>query len=428
MPRIVLKLSKRPRPSPISALNADPLPIQPPKPADSPTSSMDQYVRNEIVRLEQACFQAVATDNMDQLRDEWDRTLERILRSADQDLLNHKTLSLVRDVVLRVQIIASGLAANELAIATVQAEALQRVHQQLSSSETETKSSPPPKDSSVAKPSLQKPRHPSSRPTHSINGALLPTPRSTAPDPSLTPLRDWFLTNITYPYLDHESTPYLNSLCPSLTAPQLRTWFINARRRSGWSEVYKTYGKSCKDGMVALLGAIDSPLENWQVSKKAKEDVEKVRRFFTDERFESEVSEGVKRVVEGVKRVEGKSPRKVKKPKAVVEEAQTTVATTEGQRNVSLADSTSSSSSTYSINDYVNFDFDSSPPRPSPSSSSRNVSDSSATSFESTFSSTSAPIGGSYGQAFSTPYYSTVADGPYATMNPILMQQRSHWT
>jgi hypothetical protein len=57
---------------------------------------------------------------------------------------------------------------------------------------------------------------------------------------------------------------------------QLNTWFTNARRRSGWSEVYRIWGGSSPQGMRLLLESLDSPV----LDDGRRSAVARVRHYF----------------------------------------------------------------------------------------------------------------------------------------------------
>lgn len=73
-----------------------------------------------------------------------------------------------------------------------------------------------------------------------------------AADPADEHLRDWFTTHLAYPFPDKPTKSTL-SLTTGLDIRQLNTWFINMRRRSGWTDYLRSYASGNKQRFVEML-------------------------------------------------------------------------------------------------------------------------------------------------------------------------------
>jgi hypothetical protein len=65
-------------------------------------------------------------------------------------------------------------------------------------------------------------------------------------------LRDWFTNHLAYPFPDKPTKSTL-SLTTGLDIRQLNTWFINMRRRSGWTDYLRSYASGNKQRFVEML-------------------------------------------------------------------------------------------------------------------------------------------------------------------------------
>ncbi|SDA02308.1 BZ3500_MvSof-1268-A1-R1_Chr7-3g09629 [Microbotryum saponariae] len=107
-------------------------------------------------------------------------------------------------------------------------------------------------------------------------------PMATAPsipEEELTrPYRLWFLDNFAWPYPESSERLRLLAQVPSHGRAQLSNWFVNSRRRSGWSRLAKTYTDGDRDAFAAFLRKID----NGNATEEEAEDVEKCKAHFMD--------------------------------------------------------------------------------------------------------------------------------------------------
>ncbi|KAK4055473.1 hypothetical protein OIV83_000019 [Microbotryomycetes sp. JL201] len=99
-------------------------------------------------------------------------------------------------------------------------------------------------------------------------------------DPRLQPYKQWFLDNFYYPYIDKETRKALLKLVPHHSPQQATTWFINARRRSGWSDLFRQHGNSSKDVFRHVLELADSEANKWQLDEGVRDKIQQVRAWF----------------------------------------------------------------------------------------------------------------------------------------------------
>lgn len=85
---------------------------------------------------------------------------------------------------------------------------------------------------------------------------LLPVLPRIRPEVCYAPYRQYFMTNFTNPFPSIQDQRSLLLLVPSQTKKQLCTWFVNARRRSGWATVYNDAGNT-QEGMEEVLRIVD---------------------------------------------------------------------------------------------------------------------------------------------------------------------------
>lgn len=174
-------------------------------------------------------------------------------QSLDQD-----RLTLIREVLTRIWIVSSGLAALDEFCHTSAAELVPEVRETLRFGITATASS---------------------------------TSCRSDVDDGFTPLRHWFLDHFDWPYPDENAYTFLGGQLPSMTRHQIATWFINARRRSGWTDFRREFAEEDYHNFQRLLAAIDEP-----GSKAAKKKYDKVRLYFEPDRKDV-VSETILEVI-----------------------------------------------------------------------------------------------------------------------------------
>lgn len=106
-----------------------------------------------------------------------------------------------------------------------------------------------------------------------------------------TPLRHWFLAHFDYPYPDEKAYTFLGEQLPSMTRHQIATWFINARRRSGWTDFRREFAEEDYHNFQHLLATIDA-----SGNEAAKKRYDKVRLYFEPARKDV-VSETILEVI-----------------------------------------------------------------------------------------------------------------------------------
>lgn len=106
-----------------------------------------------------------------------------------------------------------------------------------------------------------------------------------------TPLRHWFLSHFDYPYPDENAYTFLGEQLSSMTRHQIATWFINARRRSGWTDFRRVFAEEDYRNFQRLLATIDEPQ-----NAAAKKKYDKVRLYFEPDRKDV-VSETILEVI-----------------------------------------------------------------------------------------------------------------------------------
>ncbi|SCZ97890.1 BZ3501_MvSof-1269-A2-R1_Chr7-2g09352 [Microbotryum saponariae] len=101
---------------------------------------------------------------------------------------------------------------------------------------------------------------------------------SAADDELIQPYRAWFLDNFAWPYPESSERLRLLAQVPSHGRAQLSNWFVNSRRRSGWSRLAKKYTDGDRDAFAAFLRKIDGGI----ATEEEAEDVEKCKAHFMD--------------------------------------------------------------------------------------------------------------------------------------------------
>nr|CRX79261.1 hypothetical protein [Leucosporidium scottii] len=390
---------------------------------------MDDLLTAELLAGEASFLHAV----MDQkeapgVAQQWERTLARFSQYLEAGVLSEDTARFAVAVVTRVNLVASSLRGWELSAARILDDLSPETQAVLDESLSQRNQLPLPR---------QLPTSPSRLPASAPNDLLL------------APYRRWFLDHFAFPYLTSADKKALHLAVPSQSESQCATWFINTRRRSGWGDLYKRFGGEKKEAMERFIREVDSPLTSWQVSEEAKREVEKVRQWFRDEEKHA-VGRGIAEVVEQAGDIErkGKVPPKRRERKS---------ATNLGVVAPKQAKQEESFEEDLKVDPLPPLALDL--PRNISDSSSRNISDSSSRNisglshFSIDSSSTSAssfypasPMAfevPSPADAFtiaeqstfvyppstqaqeSNPYFSTLADFPYAAMNPLLASQVS---
>nr|CRX78998.1 hypothetical protein [Leucosporidium scottii] len=386
----------------------------------SSTRVMDLRIQSELRSSEQAFLQVLAhEDDGRQFAERWSRTVENVVAALEAGLLSEHTARLSQSIVQRI----GGVAARLVDMDRQASDITRRVV-------LESKSCLQERPPGSTPPTLY--------PASSTQQRLTPAPN----DLLLAPYRRWFLDHFAFPYLTSADKKALHLAVPSQSESQCATWFINTRRRSGWGDLYKRFGGEKKEAMERFIQEVDSPLTSWQVSEEAKREVEKVRQWFRDEEKHA-VGRGIAEVVEQAGEIErkGKVPpkRRERKPRTNLG----VVAPKQAKQEESFEEDlkvdplplpldlprniSDSSSATRNFSGLSHFSVDSS------STSASSFYSASPMAFEVpspadtfTIAEQSAFVYPSSTQAQEpNPYFSTLADFPYAAMNPLLASQVS---
>ncbi|SCV70594.1 BQ2448_3356 [Microbotryum intermedium] len=94
----------------------------------------------------------------------------------------------------------------------------------------------------------------------------------------IQPYRTWFLDNFAWPYPESSERLRLLAQIPAHGRAQLSNWFVNSRRRSGWSLLAKKYACGDRDAFATFLRKID----DGKGTEEEVEDVEKCKAHFMD--------------------------------------------------------------------------------------------------------------------------------------------------
>lgn len=104
--------------------------------------------------------------------------------------------------------------------------------------------------------------------------------------------RQWYSDHVAHPYYDSRERDWLLKQIPGMTAQKMQTWFVNVRRRSGWSELYRKYADNKRENMEAIFAACDDsdPSISNKVAPEARKLVAKIRQYLTLESKKTEVA------------------------------------------------------------------------------------------------------------------------------------------
>lgn len=93
--------------------------------------------------------------------------------------------------------------------------------------------------------------------------------------------RQWYSDHIAHPYYDSQDRDWLLKQIPGMTPQKMQTWFVNVRRRSGWSELYKKYADNKRENMEAIFKACDDsdPEMSKSVAPEARKLVAKIKQY-----------------------------------------------------------------------------------------------------------------------------------------------------
>ncbi|BGP31400.1 hypothetical protein JCM10296v2_003164 [Rhodotorula toruloides] len=136
---------------------------------------------------------------------------------------------------------------------------------------------------------------------------------STTDDPTtFTPYRQWFLDHFANPYPSSMDKDLLLEQVTVHTRRQLDTWYTNQRRRSGWHALKRKYVH-----ISTLLKRIDDADEDNEEMQQARQEVERVRAYFKNDR-QDHVRDEIREIISQgppttatKRRIEAGTPRRV---------------------------------------------------------------------------------------------------------------------
>lgn len=97
---------------------------------------------------------------------------------------------------------------------------------------------------------------------------------STSPEDADNHLRDWYLSNISFPFADKPAKRYLTSLT-GMDTRQTNTWFTNMRHRSGYTDLMRKYA----DGHKELFAELCRDAEKGEGPEGLSEALIEMRRY-----------------------------------------------------------------------------------------------------------------------------------------------------
>lgn len=116
---------------------------------------------------------------------------------------------------------------------------------------------------------------------------------------SYDPWRLWYSDRLAHPYYDSRERDWLLKQIPGMTPQKMQTWFVNVRRRSGWSELYRKYADNQRENMEAIFKACDDPdpSVSEKVAPEARKLVAKIRQYLTLESKKTEIAPWLQEVL-----------------------------------------------------------------------------------------------------------------------------------
>ncbi|KAK9896875.1 hypothetical protein P389DRAFT_209472 [Cystobasidium minutum MCA 4210] len=115
--------------------------------------------------------------------------------------------------------------------------------------------------------------------------------------------RQWYSDHIAHPYYDSRERDWLLKQIPGMTAQKMQTWFVNVRRRSGWSELYRRFADNKRENMEAIFDACDDPdvaIQN-KVAPEARKLVVKIRQYLTLESKKTQIEPWLSELLDNYK-------------------------------------------------------------------------------------------------------------------------------
>lgn len=117
--------------------------------------------------------------------------------------------------------------------------------------------------------------------------------------PSFAAYRIFFLSHFTHPYPSAAQKTELLLTAPLHNLTQLSTWFVNARRRSGWQDLFKVYANGSRIELELIMTKLeDGRGRDWEVDEECRNTVVLVKNWFMEggrDRVEPSIQEAIKK-------------------------------------------------------------------------------------------------------------------------------------
>ena len=259
-------------------------------------TSLDSSIKENLGIAEERFRDAVSRNSLDGFARPWNALLLKIQHATTAGLLTAETIALWRAVSIRIETISRSLANLEHLTSSTRQRALGETRRLLATPDAFCHGLPP------ASP-LSSPSSSSTCSLHPPASASASTTLSNQPAPALVdphkPYRAFFLAHFAHPYPTQSDLGALAKQQDALIAAagpraphadpkQVRTWFINSRRRSGWAAFFKTQCHSSRPALEALLAR---EARGEALEFEVAEELAEVRRHM--ERAEEGVREGL---------------------------------------------------------------------------------------------------------------------------------------
>lgn len=248
---------------------------------DQKNITLNSELRRDLNEARTQFIDAIKNDKPKEFLKTWTLLQKRIDSALDSDQLDQDTIQLSASLAKEINAVAARVVRAAREIQTTVDEAGASVQSHLESAGASILDLTP------------------------VLAALPPTP-STDPLPSFLPYRTYFLTHLSHPFPTSAEIDVLRSSM-SQTPAQVKTWFINIRRRSGWNEMLKIYGDS--DGKKVTLRATVTRVDRWLLTGKGTEGregeraaVQKIREYINGGGRDSMSSAVVKAVSQAKRR------------------------------------------------------------------------------------------------------------------------------
>lgn len=236
----------------------------------------DVALREAFLQLEEALLFAVSQDHLSLFRDRFCYLQHRLAQAHDSGSLSISTAEAAVKVASRIAVMAQSLYELEGASSAIKSQSYEETQAILAPVSRDALKLadarlPPKRRSSTARAMSRKTVKPDLRPHRK--------PCSTSDDAAADQLnsgllRDWFLEHLADPFPDRKekielverinasaSCTSTSSASSPITYQQVVLWYINCRRRSGWTTFFRRFADSDKLRMVRIVDALENGSE-----------------------------------------------------------------------------------------------------------------------------------------------------------------------